>query len=89
MSTLAALVAGVAVTATGAPAAATPAAALAASCAGCHAGDSALALDDADALFAALQGWRDGDDRAALMSRIARGYSPEELRAMADYLARQ
>lgn len=62
-------------------------AALSIGCAGCHAGATALEVDNADALFAALKAWRDRSDDGAVMTRIARGFTPEELRAIADYLA--
>lgn len=70
-------------------AATTPAdgAALSIGCAGCHAGPTAFEVANADALLAALEAWRDRDDDGAVMTRITRGFTPEELRAIADYLA--
>ncbi|MEM1437393.1 MAG: cytochrome C [Pseudomonadota bacterium] len=62
-------------------------AALAIGCAGCHAGPTALEVGGADALFSALEAWRDRRDDGAVMTRIARGFTPEELRAIAEYLA--
>lgn len=87
MTGLAVLGLALAVTTGGAPAAVSDDAALAVGCLGCHAGDTALDDRDAATLFDALVAWRDGDDDAALMTRIARGFTPEELRAVAGYLA--
>lgn len=62
-------------------------AALSIGCAGCHAGPTALDVGDADAVFTALKAWRDRSDDGAVMTRIARGFTPEELRAIAEFLA--
>lgn len=88
MSPLAVLAVGYSL-ATTAPEPTAQGAALAQSCLGCHAGEAALPGRNADALFEQLRAWREGDDPAALMTRIARGYTTGELRAIAGYLAAQ
>lgn len=60
--------------------------ALAASCTGCHAGPHALAFESPAALYESLRDWRRRED-GALMARLARGYSDDELRQIADFLA--
>jgi cytochrome c553 len=65
-------------------------AALAAPCLGCHDDrHNTLGGRDEGELFRALQAWRANADSGELMSRIARGYTIEELRAIAGYLAAQ
>ena len=68
----------------------------AASCSGCHsAGTSAgsfisrLYGRDAGELMTAMTGFRDGSLLATVMSRIAKGFSDDELRAIAAWLAAQ
>jgi cytochrome c553 len=68
----------------------------AASCSGCHsprAGTTSpvarLNGRDADELFAALAAFRDGSRPATVMTRIAKGFSDDELRAIAAWLAAQ
>jgi sulfide dehydrogenase cytochrome subunit len=69
------------------------AAMLAASCTSCHAasdrpdGIPGLAGRDGQALLDLLIAYRDGSRPGTLMPRIAAGYSDDELRAIADYLA--
>ncbi|MGU3360270.1 c-type cytochrome [Methylobacterium sp. M6A4_1b] len=62
------------------------------SCAGCHGEGAAMgAIDgrpEAD-IAAALADYRSGARPASVMSRIAKGFSDEESRAIAAYLARQ
>ncbi len=86
MTGLAALGLALAVT-SGAPDAVSGDAALAVGCLGCHAGSTSLEGRDADVLYEALEAWRDGDDDTALMTRIARGFTSDELRAIAGFLA--
>ena len=62
-------------------------------CLGCH-GQTPTALPSlsrlkADDITAAMQGFRDGTREATLMNRIAKGFTPEETRAIADWLAKQ
>jgi cytochrome c553 len=66
----------------------------AASCSGCHpAGANAdtpvprLAGQDAGAIVAAMQAFRNGQRPATVMDRIARGFSDEEVRVMAEWFA--
>ena len=79
----------------GAPALADPAT-LAASCSGCHAADPAIATavpplfgrPEADTLEA-LRAFRAGTRPATVMDRLVKGYSDEELAALAAYFARE
>jgi cytochrome subunit of sulfide dehydrogenase len=68
----------------------------AASCSGCHSPrDSAtspvarLNGRDAGELFTALAAFRDGSRPVTVMTRIAKGFSDDELRAIAAWLAAQ
>ncbi len=68
----------------------------AASCSGCHsagtpAGSSISRLygRDAGELVTAMAGFRDGSLPATVMTRIAKGFSDDELRAIAAWLAAQ
>ena len=68
----------------------------AASCSGCHsagvaAGSSVSRLHGRDAgeIVIAMAGFRDGSLPATVMSRIAKGFSDDELRAIAAWLAAQ
>jgi cytochrome c553 len=61
-------------------------------CGGCHAAAAAgvmpeLAGRPADAIVAALLGYRRGTGLGSVMERIARGFSEDEIRAIADWLA--
>jgi cytochrome c553 len=71
-------------------------AAKAVSCNACHgpygrseAGIPPLAGRDADQMFAALVGFKTGQRGAFVMHHHAKGYSDEELRAMAEYFSKQ
>lgn len=66
----------------------------AASCSGCHspkpgvgATVPGLAGLDADAIAAAMAAYRTGERASTVMGRIARGFSDEESRAIAAWLA--
>jgi sulfide dehydrogenase cytochrome subunit len=68
----------------------------AASCAGCHsprAGATSpigrLNGRDAGEIAAAMIGFRDGSRPATVMTRITKGFSDDELRAIAAWLATQ
>jgi cytochrome c553 len=68
----------------------------AASCSGCHsagltAGPSVSRLHGRDAgeIVIAMTGFRDGSLPATVMNRIAKGFSDDELRAIAAWLAAQ
>ncbi len=68
----------------------------AASCSGCHAPGATAAtsiprLDGRDAgeIVTAMTGFRDGTVPATVMNRIAKGFSDEESRAIAVWLAAQ
>ncbi|ACL59434.1 c-type cytochrome [Methylobacterium nodulans] len=66
----------------------------ASSCSGCHGphGEGAfapLAGRPAEEIAAALKDYRAGTRPATVMTRIAKGFSEEESRAIADYLAQQ
>ena len=61
------------------------------SCTGCHALNSPAALPlgrlSAEEIEAALAAYRDGTREATVMDRIARGFTPEESRAVARWIA--
>ena len=68
----------------------------AASCSGCHAvGTTATSSvtrlygRDANEITTAMTGFRDGSLPATVMGRIAKGFSDDELRAIAAWLAAQ
>jgi cytochrome subunit of sulfide dehydrogenase len=68
----------------------------AASCSGCHASGAAAASSvsrlygrDAGDIMTAMAGFRDGSAPATVMNRIAKGFSDDELRAIAAWLAAQ
>ena len=66
------------------------------SCSGCHASAASvetpvprLAGQDADAIVAALRAFRGGQKPATVMDRIARGFTDEEIKAIAAWYAAQ
>ena len=67
----------------------------AASCSGCHStGATASSIPrlygrDADDIIRAMAGFRDGSLPATVMNRIAKGFTDEESRAIAAWLAAQ
>ena len=68
----------------------------AASCSGCHSPGAAAASPvvrlygrDAGDIVTAMTGFRDGSLPATVMNRIAKGFSDDELRAIAAWLAAQ
>ncbi len=68
----------------------------AAACSGCHATGAAATSTisrlygrDAGELMTAMTGFRDGSLPATVMARIAKGFSDDELRAIAAWLAAQ
>ena len=68
----------------------------AASCSGCHAPGATAATPiprlygrDAGEIMTAMTGFRDGTVPATVMNRIAKGFSDEESRAIAVWLAAQ
>jgi sulfide dehydrogenase cytochrome subunit len=68
----------------------------AASCSGCHTSGTAAASSvsrlygrDAGEIMTAMTGFRDGSLPATVMNRIAKGFSDDELRAIAAWLAAQ
>ena len=68
----------------------------AASCSGCHGPQSQAAAPlpaitgrDAADIVAAMAAFRDGSRPATLMNRIARGFSDDEMRPIAAWLAAQ
>ena len=68
----------------------------AASCSGCHPAGAASASTvsrlygrDAGDIMTAMTGFRDGSVPATVMIRIAKGFSDDELRAIAAWLAAQ
>jgi len=68
----------------------------AAACSGCHAAGAATANSvsrlsgrDAGEIMTAMTGFRDGSLPSTVMTRIAKGFSDDELRAIAAWLAAQ
>jgi len=68
----------------------------AASCTGCHAAKPSvdtsvppLAGQDADAILAAMQAYRSGQRPATVMDRIAKGFSDDEIKAIAAWFGPQ
>jgi sulfide dehydrogenase cytochrome subunit len=68
----------------------------AAACSGCHASGATAATSvsrlygrDAGDIVTAMTGFRDGSLPATVMTRIAKGFSDDELRAIAAWLAAQ
>jgi cytochrome c553 len=68
----------------------------AASCSGCHSARAATASPvarlygrDANDIMTAMTGFKDGSLPATVMNRIAKGFSDDELRAIAAWLAAQ
>ena len=66
------------------------------SCSGCHASAASvetpvprLAGQDADAIVAALQAFRAGQKPATVMDRIAKGFTDDEIKAIAAWYATQ
>jgi cytochrome subunit of sulfide dehydrogenase len=66
------------------------------SCSGCHPSAASvetpvprLAGRDADAIVAAMQAFRAGQMPATVMDRIARGFTDEEIKAIAAWYAAQ
>lgn len=63
-------------------------------CSGCHAGPSGAGMfsiigRDPVELSATMEAFRSGARPATLMNRLVRGFSPDEVRAMAAWLAVQ
>ncbi len=68
----------------------------AASCSGCHPAQAnadtpvpRLAGQDAGAIVAAMQAFRDGQRPATVMGRIAKGFSDDEIKAIAAWFVTQ
>ncbi|QHO74887.1 cytochrome C [Bradyrhizobium sp. CCBAU 051011] len=65
----------------------------AASCSGCHSAGAAsvsrLYGRDAGEIVTAMTGFRDGSVPSTVMTRIAKGFTDDELRAIAAWLAAQ
>jgi len=67
----------------------------AASCSGCHSSGATASViprlygRDAGDIATAMAGFRDGSRPATVMNRIAKGFTDDELRAIAAWLAAQ
>jgi len=68
----------------------------ASSCSGCHARNAGvdspiprLVRREADELFAAITAFKTGRRPSTVMERIAKGFTDEEIRAIADWYAEQ
>src|ERR1700722_19182567 len=68
----------------------------AASCSGCHAAKAGvdtpvprLSGQDATAVVAAMQAYRNGQRPATVMDRIAKGFSDDEIKAIAAWFGAQ
>ncbi len=62
----------------------------AASCTGCHAAGAGIGVlqgRTADDIAAQMEAFRSGARPATLMNRIVRGFSPDEVRALAAWFA--
>lgn len=62
----------------------------AASCTGCHAPGAGIGMlqgRPADDIAAQMEAFRSGARPATLMNRIVRGFSPDEVRALAAWFA--
>lgn len=57
------------------------------SCSGCHGTELSLEPFSAEEIVAALAAYRDGSREATVMDRIARGFTEEEGRAIAEWIA--
>lgn len=67
----------------------------AAACSTCHGTDGRaigvarrIAAQSADELFAKLQAYRDGSVPSTIMGEVAKGFTPDELRALSNWFAR-
>lgn len=63
-------------------------------CSGCHTGPSGAGMvsiigQDPVVLSATMEAFRSGARPATLMNRLVRGFSPDEVRAIASWLAVQ
>lgn len=63
----------------------------AAMCSGCHANGGMTAINGREAgeLTQIMLGFRDGTRPATLMNRLMKGFSPDEITAIAQYVAAQ
>lgn len=61
----------------------------ASSCSGCHGAAAPIAGQDAATMTAALLAFRSGERPSTVMGRIAKGFSPDELSAIATWWAAQ
>ncbi len=66
------------------------------SCSGCHAASTAVATPvprlsgrKADDIVAAMQGFRTGERPATIMDRLAKGFTDDETKAIAEWYAGQ
>jgi sulfide dehydrogenase cytochrome subunit len=57
----------------------------ASSCSGCHGSASPISGRDAKSMTQALTAFRDGTRPSTVMGRIAKGFSPDELDAIAAW----
>lgn len=65
----------------------------ASACSGCHSGAAGTITDlgsmQEEALAASFLAYRNDEMGSSVMHRIARGYSEQDIRAIAEYLARE
>ena len=61
----------------------------ASSCSGCHGAKSPIAGPDAKQMTATLMAYRDGERPSTVMGRIAKGFTEQELGAIAAWWAAQ
>lgn len=57
------------------------------SCSGCHGAELSLESLSAEEIASSLAAYRNGSQAATVMDRIARGFSEEESRAIAEWIA--
>ncbi len=63
----------------------------AAMCSGCHAGEAMAEINGRSAryLVSTMEAFRSGDRRATIMNRLVKGFTEEEVQAIAAWLAVQ
>ena len=73
------------------PAHATEAPPGAAMCSGCHNAEGMAVINGRSAkyLVSTMEAFREGDRPATLMNRLVKGFSPEEIQAIAVWIAAQ
>lgn len=60
-------------------------------CSGCHGGEAMATINGRSAkyLVSTMEAFRAGDRRATIMNRLVKGFTPEEVQAIAAWIAEQ